>query len=164
MTGYASRCRELGIPYICDPGQSLTLWNGELMREWIRGSMMLITNDYELEIIMKMTGLKKSGILGLTKMVITTLGEKGSLISMAGEDRMIPAARVSDILDPTGAGDAYRAGLLKGLAMDRSIEQAAMMGAVAAAYAVEKYGTQEHGFTFDEFTSRFKDNFGELTS
>jgi len=164
MTGYASRCREMGIPYICDPGQSLTLWNGDLMRDWIRGSMMLITNDYELEVIMKMTGLKKSGILGLTKMVITTLGEKGSLISREGEDRMIPAARVSDILDPTGAGDAYRAGLLKGLAMDRSIEQAAMMGAVAAAYAVEKYGTQEHGFTFDEFTSRFKDNFGELTS
>ena len=164
MTGYASRCREMGIPYICDPGQSLTLWNGDLMRDWIRGSMMLITNDYELEVIMKMTGLKKSGILGLTKMVITTLGEKGSLIGREGEDRMIPADTVSDILDPTGAGDAYRAGLLKGLAMDRSIEQAAMMGAVAAAYAVEKYGTQEHGFTFDEFTSRFKDNFGELTS
>jgi adenosine kinase len=164
MTGYASRCREMGIPYICDPGQSLTLWNGDLMREWIRGSMMLITNDYELEVIMKMTGMKKGEILGLTKMIITTLGEKGSLISREGQDRMIPAARVSDILDPTGAGDAYRAGLLKGLAMNKEIEQAAMMGAVAAAYAVEQYGTQEHGYMFNEFASRYKDNFGELIS
>lgn len=162
MTGYASRCRERGIPYICDPGQSLTLWNGELMREWIRGSMMLITNDYELEIIMKMTGLEKSDILGLTKMIITTLGEKGSLISREGEDSMIPAAKATDILDPTGAGDAYRAGLLKGLAMDRGIERSAMMGAVAAAYAVEKYGTQEHSYTFEEFVSRYRENFGEL--
>jgi len=162
MTGYASRCRELGIPYICDPGQSLTLWNGELMREWIRGSMMLITNDYEIEIIMKMTGLKKSDILGLTKMIITTLGEKGSLISRDGTDSAIPPAKVTGILDPTGAGDAYRAGLLKGLATDRGIEQAAMMGAVAAAYAVEKYGTQEHSYTFEEFASRYRDNFGEL--
>ncbi|HYQ48774.1 MAG TPA: carbohydrate kinase family protein [Thermodesulfovibrionales bacterium] len=163
MTGYASRCRELGIPYICDPGQSLTLWDGELMREWIRGSMMLITNDYELEIIMKMTGLTKGEILGLAQMIITTLGEKGSLISRKGkQDRMIPSAKVTGILDPTGAGDAYRAGLLKGLAMNRDMEASAMMGAVAAAYAVEQYGTQEHSYTFEEFLSRYRDNFGEL--
>ncbi len=162
MIGYATRCRERGIPYICDPGQSLTLWTGEQLRDWIKGSMMLITNDYELEVIMKMTGLKKDEILGLTKMIITTLGDKGSLISMNGRDITIPAAKVSDVIDPTGAGDAYRAGLLKGLAMNKNIEDAAKIGSVAAAYAVEHYGTQEHRFTYEDFSERYQQNFGML--
>jgi len=162
MIGYASRCRKLGIPYICDPGQSLTLWTGDQLREWIRGSLMLISNDYELEVIMKMAGLKKEEILALTKMIITTLGEEGSLISTKGQDIMVPAAKAYDIMDPTGAGDAYRAGLLKGLAMNRNIEDSAKIGAVAAAYAVEKYGTQEHRYTYEEFLKRFQKNFGFL--
>ncbi|MDP2156830.1 MAG: carbohydrate kinase family protein [Nitrospirota bacterium] len=160
MIGYATRCREQGIPYICDPGQSLTLWTGEQLRDWIKGSMMLITNDYELEVIMKMTGLKKDEILSLTKMIITTLGDKGSLISMNGRDITIPAAKVSDVIDPTGAGDAYRAGLLKGLALNKNIEDAAKIGAVAAAYAVENYGTQEHCYTYEAFSERYQQNFG----
>jgi len=162
MIGYALRCRELGIPYICDPGQSLTLWTGEQLREWISGSMMLISNDYELEVIIKMTGLKKEEILGITKMIITTLGDKGSLISMDGRDITVPAAKAFDIMDPTGAGDAYRAGLLKGLAMNRNIEDAAKIGAVAAAYAVENYGTQEHRYTYEEFSERYQQNFDSL--
>ena len=80
----------------------------------------------------------------MTKTIVTTLGEKGSLISTPDGDMQIPAAKISEILDPTGAGDAYRAGLIKGLAMGKNIETAAKIGAVAAAYAIEKYGTQEH--------------------
>ena len=114
MTGYARICRDKGIPYICDPGQSLTKWDGESLREWIKGSAALISNDYELEMIAKMTGVEKQGLLALTKMIITTLGEKGSLISTSGSDRNIPAAKALTVADPTGAGDAYRAGLLKG--------------------------------------------------
>jgi len=162
MIGYATRCRERGIPYICDPGQSLTLWTGEQLRDWIRGSMMLISNDYELEVIMKMTGLKKAEILATTDMIITTLGDKGSLISTKDGDRAVPVAKVSDIMDPTGAGDAYRAGLLKGLAMNRNIEDAAKIGAVAAAYAIENYGTQEHSYTYEDFSERYKQNFGAM--
>jgi adenosine kinase len=162
MIGYASRCREMRIPYICDPGQSLTLWTPEQLRDWIKGSMLLITNDYELEVIMKMTGLKKTALLGLTGTIITTLGDKGSLISANGRELSVPAAKVSDVQDPTGAGDAYRAGLLRGLALRHGMEKAAKMGAVAAAYAVEKYGTQEHLFTPEAFADRFEANFGEL--
>ena len=132
------------------------------MTEWIKGSMMLITNDYELEVIMKMTGMKKNDILRLTRMVITTLGDKGALISAEGQEISVPAAKVADVMDPTGAGDAFRAGMLKGLALNMGIEKAAKTGAVAAAYAVEKYGTQEHTYTFDEFSYRYKQNFGEL--
>jgi adenosine kinase len=79
---------------------------------------------------------------------------------MNGRDITIPAAKVSDVLDPTGAGDAYRAGLLKGLAMNKNIEDAAKIGAVAAAYAVENYGTQEHYYTYEEFSERYRQNFG----
>lgn len=162
MIGYAATCREKGIRYICDPGQSLTLWTGEQLRDWIRGSMMLITNDYELEVIMKMTGLKKAEISRLTGMIITTLGEHGSLISADGKDLKVPAAKVSDVLDPTGAGDAYRSGLVKGMVLGRDIETAAKIGAVAATYAIEKYGTQEHHYTYEDFTERYRINFGEL--
>ncbi len=162
MIGYAATCSEKGVRYICDPGQSLTLWNGEQLRDWIRDSMMLITNDYELEVIMKMTGMKKAEILSLTGIIITTLGEHGSLITTQGKELKVPAAKVSEVLDPTGAGDAYRAGLLKGLALGRDLETAARMGAVAATYAVENYGTQEHHYTYDGFSERYRMNFGVL--
>jgi adenosine kinase len=112
--------------------------------------------------IMKMTGMNKKGLLGLTKIIITTLGEKGSLISSAEFDVAIPAATVHNVVDPTGAGDAYRAGLLKGIVLGRDIETSAKMGAVAAAFAIERYGTQEHHYAYEDFIARYKSNFGEL--
>ncbi len=162
MIEYAKTFKDKGINYICDPGQSLTQWEGETLIEWIDGSMLLISNDYELEMIMKITGMDKKRLKGLTKIIITTLGEKGSLISNSDFDVSIPAAKVHDVVDPTGAGDAFRAGLLKGIVIGRDIETAAKMGTVAAAYALEKYGTQEHRFTHEEFVERYRSNFGDL--
>jgi len=162
MIEYARICRDKGIPYICDPGQSLTKWEGKMLTDWLDGCLLLISNDYELEMIMKMTGIDKKGLLGLAKTIITTLGEKGSLISTPEIDVSIPAAKVFNILDPTGAGDAYRAGLLKGIVMGRDIETAARMGTIAATYAIEKYGTQEHYYTYEDFIERYKSNFGEM--
>jgi adenosine kinase len=162
MKEYAKKAKSKGIKCICDPGQSLTQWDGDSLREWIDGSYMLITNDYELELVMKMTGMDKKGLLGMTKTIIATLGENGSLVSNSNSDIRIPAAKISGIIDPTGAGDAYRAGLLKGLTMGKDIETAAKMGAVAAAYAIEKYGTQEHCFSYNEFAERYRSNFGEI--
>ena len=161
MMEYAKYYKANGIDCICDPGQSLTAWNGADLTEWIRGSALLISNDYELELISKMTGKDKKTLLGLTKTIITTLGEKGSLISTASSDISVPAARAKEVADPTGAGDAFRAGLLKGLVTGRNLETAAKIGAVSAVYAVEKYGTQEHHFTMDEFRTRYKANFGQ---
>ena len=160
MIGYADECRQKGIPYVCDPGQSLTQWDGAGLRAWIKGSAILISNDYELELVMKMTGLDKKGLLGLTRTIITTLGEKGSLISNSGSEMKIPSARVTSVVDPTGAGDAYRSGLLKGLSAGKDMLTAAKMGTVAAAYAVEKYGTQEHRFSLEDFMKRYGENFG----
>lgn len=161
MMEYAKFYKANGINCICDPGQSLTAWDGKHLTEWISGSTMLISNDYELELISKMTGKNKKELLGLTKTIITTLGEKGSLISTADGNSVIPAAKAKEVADPTGAGDAYRAGLLKGLVNGKDIETAAKIGAVTATYVIEKYGTQEHRFTLDAVKERFKTNFGE---
>lgn len=162
MIEYAKIYRSNKIKYICDPGQSLTAWEKTALIEWISGSEILISNDYELELITKMTGMDKKRLLSLTNIIITTFGDKGSLITTSGYEKTIPAAKIRDIVDPTGAGDAYRAGLLKGIALGKDIEATAKIGAVAAAYAVEKYGTQEHRYTYNDFLSRYKTNFGEL--
>lgn len=162
MIEYSAACKNKGMRYICDPGQSLTQWDGKTLTDWIDGSSVLISNDYELELIMKITGLDKKKLLGLTGTIITTIGEKGSLLSTVSTDICINAAKATNVVDPTGAGDAYRAGLLKGLAMGKDITTSAKMGAVSSAYAVEKYGTQEHRFSYEDFLKRYKENFGPI--
>ncbi len=162
MIEYAAICREKGIRYVCDPGQSLSKWEGKALRDWIDGSMLLITNDYEMELVMKITGMDKSGLLGLTERIVTTLGEKGSVILSPDYEAYIPSAKVNGVVDPTGAGDAYRAGLLKAVVTGRDIETAGRMGTIAASYAIGKYGTQEHYFTYEDFIERYRSNFGEM--
>lgn len=162
MMVYAREYKGRKVPCICDPGQSLTAWSKDAFIEWITGAAILISNDYELEMIMNMTGLDKKDLLGLTKTIITTLGEKGSLISSGDADITVPPAKIQEIVDPTGAGDAYRAGLLKGLVTGKDLETSAKMGSITAAYAVEKYGTQEHRYTYAEFMARYSTNFGAL--
>lgn len=163
MKRYGNLCKQKCIKYICDPGQSLTAWDKDAMLEWISGSFILISNDYELELIIKMTGLRKQEILNKTEYIITTLGEKGAIISSKHCDISIPAAKINDVLDPTGAGDAFRAGLIKGLVSGKDIETSAKIGAVSAAYAIEQYGTQEHHYTLADFIKRYRENFGDTT-
>jgi adenosine kinase len=160
MMEFARYYKTRNISCICDPGQSLPSWNGKDLTEWINGSFILIANDYELELISKLTGRDKSGLFELAKIIITTLGEKGSVISTLAGDIAVPAAKPLKVADPTGAGDAFRAGLLKGLVTGKDIETSARIGAVAAVYAVEKYGTQEHHFNYADFRQRYRDNFG----
>jgi len=161
MAAYAEEYKRRGIPCICDPGQSLTAWAGGALRKWIEGSSILITNDYELDLVMKMTGMDREALLGLTETIITTLGEEGSIVVRRGSEVRVPAVKAGVVVDPTGAGDAYRAGLLKGLVTGRDLETAARIGSVVAAYAVENYGTQEHFFTYEEFLKRYESAFPE---
>jgi len=165
MSTYAARFRDLGITYIFDPGQSLPAWSADSLREAIRGSEILISNDYELELIREKTRLSQEDLLGMTRRLITTRGEEGSEVKRFEEGAVrihhIPAVPPDSVCDPTGAGDAYRAGLMKGLRLrDDDILHAARMGAVCAAYAVEVYGTQTFHFTSDSFNRRFQDTFG----
>jgi len=154
MINYPRACKEKGIDYIFDPGQSLPMWEGKDLAKAIEGSRILIMNDYELDLILNKTGLDKKSLLGLTKVMITTLGEHGSQISTPRGDVNIPAAKAKKVTDPTGAGDSYRGGLIGGLIHGKDIEQCARMGSACASFAVECYGTQEYRFSEEEFTER----------
>jgi adenosine kinase len=162
MIGYARIFRERGIPYIFDPGQSLNIWSPDSLLEALTGSRIFISNDYELELTLKHTGISKALLLERTEIVITTKGELGSIVTTRNEEIHIPAAVPERVVDPTGAGDAFRSGLIKGLVTSRDIVTSARMGAVAASFAVERYGTQEYRFEELEFRSRFERNFGPL--
>jgi len=164
MRTYARMCREKKVPYIFDPGQSITAFLGDQLTEMLTGSSLMISNDYELEMIMRATGFERAQLLQRTGGIITTLGEIGSRICTRDQEVKIPAARASQVLDPTGAGDAYRAGLIKGMVMGKDLEDAARMGAVCASYAVECHGTQEHRFSQEEFWARYHANFDQPES
>lgn len=161
MITYSQSYKEHQIPYIFDPGQQIAVLSAEQLVEVITGSELLISNDYELEMIIQVTGLGKSDLLERTKAIISTLGENGSLLCSQENEVPISAAKALKVLDPTGAGDAYRAGLIKGLVMEKGLADAARMGATCASYAVECYGTQEHSFTNEGFWARHLATFGD---
>ncbi|MHC1700655.1 MAG: carbohydrate kinase family protein [Humidesulfovibrio sp.] len=156
--------KQAGIPYIFDPGQQITSLSGEQMTRAITGSLALCTNDYELEMVMKATGLTRAELLKRTGALVTTLGEHGSIIAQGGPDGQtevrVPAVKVQKALDPTGAGDAFRAGLMKGLCLGQTLAAAAALGSVCAAWCVEKKGTQEHHFTLDMADAQLRAHFG----
>ena len=154
MANYPRACKEKGIDYIFDPGQSLPMWDAEELVRAIKGSRIMIVNDYELNLITSKTGLKKGELLGLTGTIITTLGASGSEVSTPDREIAIPAITPRKVLDPTGAGDSYRGGLISGLIRDLDIEECARRGSVCASFAVECYGTQEYRFTMAEFNER----------
>ncbi len=154
MMKYSVTCKTKGIDYIFDPGQSLPMWDSQDLIQCIEGSKIMISNDYELELVVSKTGLGKKTLLQRTSAIITTLGELGSCVCTPDCEISIPAVRPKKVVDPTGAGDAYRAGLIKGLIQCRDLEQSAKMGSVCASFAVECYGTQEYYFSLKEFEER----------
>jgi adenosine kinase len=162
MIAYPKSYRERNIPYIFDPGQSIPALSNDALIDALTGSKLFISNDYELEMVMRSTGIQKSDLLKKTEAIITTLGEGGSLISTRDEDAQIPAVPVAQVLDPTGAGDAFRAGLIKGLVMGKSLVTAGRMGSVCAGFSVECQGTQCHRFSLEEFWNRYEANFGRI--
>ena len=156
MVNYPRACKARGIDYIFDPGQSLPMLDAKDLVQAIGGCRILISNDYELDLIMNKTGLKMEGLLSRARAVITTLGELGSRVYAPEGDITIPAVKPKKVEDPTGAGDSYRGGLISGLVRGENIEQSARMGSVCASFAVECYGTQEYGFRPEEFKERLK--------
>ena len=154
MLSYPGICRARGIDYIFDPGQSLPMLEAGNLTRAIEGCRILIANDYELELITSKTGLKKAQLLKLAEAVIVTQGEAGSLVSTQDDEYRIPAVKPKQAVDPTGAGDAYRGGLLSGLVQGKSIKESAKMGSVCASFCVECYGTQDYRFSKEEFDER----------
>jgi len=160
MVNYSRTCKAMGIDYIFDPGQSIPMLTPEELRQSIEGCRIMISNDYELELIMNKTCLKKGDLLKMAGAVIVTLGELGSKIITPGCETIIPAAKAKKVEDPTGAGDSYRGGLISGLVRGMDLLTAARMGSVCASFTVECYGTQEYRFTREEFDERYNSCFG----
>ncbi|QWR77347.1 carbohydrate kinase family protein [Candidatus Magnetomonas plexicatena] len=161
MLNFSRVYKQKGIKYIFDPGQSLPAWNGESLIEMITGAYIFISNDYELNLTMEKTSKTLADLLTLCKTVITTKGEHGSSIHTLKDGSVnteeIPIVKADKLSDPTGAGDAYRGGLLKGLAADINyLKVACDMGAAAASFCVEASGPQNFKFTQEEFNKRFQ--------
>jgi len=154
MLNYPGFCKARGIDYIFDPGQSLPMLKADQLVRAIEGCRILICNDYELDLITSMTGLKKEALMKLAGSIIITRGELGSTISTSDGEVGIPAVKAKVVVDPTGAGDAYRGGLISGLVRGKSIEHSARMGSVCASFAVECCGTQDYRFSPEEFSER----------
>jgi adenosine kinase len=163
MVQYADECRALGIRYIFDPGQQCARMSGDELAEGVTGANVVICNDYEFELLKQKTGLSEGDILRSTEALIVTRGEHGS--SIVTRDGRIDVAAVTPrrIVDPTGVGDAFRGGLMKGLALGVPYRECAQLGSVAAAYALEHLGGQSHAYSWSEFRQRYEDHFGTLT-
>lgn len=154
MLTYSRKFKKLKIPYIFDPGQSIPALGKNQLLEMMDGSRVFISNGYELEMVKAATGTDSNEILQHTDIMITTLGENGSVISFSDHNIAIPPVHPCCVSDPTGAGDAFRSGLIKGMVMEKDIIESANIGSTCASFAVEKYGTQTHCFTKDQFWTR----------
>jgi len=161
MCKYGSECRELGIPYVYDPGQQVVRSSPDEIHEGIVGAQSLFINDYEFELIQKHTGLKAKEIIDAVDFVVVTLGEKGSDVWVKDSLIHIPPVQPSCIADPTGVGDAFRGGFLRGLRLGLDWQTCGQMGALAATYCLENRGTQNHSYTIPEFIKRYRKLFDD---
>ena len=160
MVDYPRRYQEAGIYAIFDPGQSLPAWNGPDLTLAMGRCKMLVSNDYELGMITNTTGLDVAQLLGIVDTIVTTKGDAGcEIVSPEGVVR-VPVVPTPNAIDPTGAGDAFRGGLIKGLIDGKPIQRCVEMGTVAAHYAVQVSGTQNYTFTPAEFTETLEECFG----
>ncbi|HUM03154.1 MAG TPA: carbohydrate kinase family protein [Thermoanaerobaculia bacterium] len=170
MDAYARECRELGIPFLYDPSQQVARLSAEDLLTGLDGAAILIGNEYEFGIVEKKTGLSESEILSRVPVVIVTRGEGGSTIALRGGTpeapdgavtyRIPPAELRKPALDPTGVGDAFRAGLLAARRKGLSWEVAGRAGSVAAVFALETLGSQPRRYSREEFAARYVENFG----
>ncbi len=160
MLRHCAETKETGIPLLFDPSFQVIALDGEALRAAADGAEMVLVNDYEFEVLKDKTGLTERELMALARVWVVTLGERGSRLLVRGEGRIeVPAAKASRVVDPTGAGDAYRAGFLAGLVRGHSLDVCGRMGSVAAVYAVESRGTQEHRYSREEFAARYRESF-----
>jgi adenosine kinase len=161
MSNLAQECRERDIRFIYDPSQQVARLSGEELHRDMQGAYALVVNAYESEIISKKTGLSLDEIRKSVKVLVITQGARGSHIYTDGEKLEVPAFPPTEIKDPTGVGDAYRAGLMRGIASGWPLRLAGQVGALCATFVLENVGTQSHKFTMAEFIERFRTHFDD---
>jgi adenosine kinase len=170
MAKYAEECRTIRIPFMYDPSQQVARLTGPEILSGVEGAAILIANEYEFGVIEKKTGLSEAEILARVPVLIVTRGEEGSTIALRGgtadapdgavTHHIPPASLLGAAVDPTGVGDAYRAGLLAARHRGLSWEVAGRVGSVAAVYALETVGAQPRRYTLTHFLERYRENFG----
>jgi adenosine kinase len=160
MIEHATQFAEAGIPFIFDPGQGMPMFDGEDLRRFVDQATWVTVNDYEWQLLKDRTGWDVADVVRQTDALIVTRGGDGSHIYTSDTEYEIPAARPNSIEDPTGCGDAYRAGLLYGLLHELGWETTGRIASLMGAIKIEQHGTQNHSFTRDEFEQRFKASFG----
>jgi adenosine kinase len=161
MDKYARECRELGIDYIYDPSQQVARVGGDELAEGLTGAKVLILNDYEYSILQNKTGLDEAQLLERVETIIVTLGEQGSRIVTQDQVYHVPTAEPDAVLEPTGVGDAYRAGLIVGMARGFSWPVTGRIAALAAAYVIEHPGPQPKPYSLEALVARYRANFGD---
>ena len=164
MMRLCRECRERKIPFVFDPAHQLPRLDVSDLTEATEGAWILIGNDYEIELIKERMRCDHDTLMRHADMVVTTLGRDGSRITSRDGVTEIPAAPSGPVVDPTGAGDAYRAGLVAGLLRGLDVAVSGRVASLAATYAIEQVGTAEHAYSRDEFSERYRQSFGSYLS
>ena len=160
MRQHAAEFRAAGIRYIFDPGQGLPLFSGEELLEMIDGAAAVTVNDYEAQLVSERTGLSEEAIARRVEALVVTLGGEGSRIHAGGATIHVPAVPTSELVDPTGCGDAYRAGLLFGMAKRWDWQQSGRLASLLGSIKIGSRGGQNHVVDRDDVASRFEREFG----
>lgn len=161
MMQLAQECRDRRIPFIYDPSQQVARLSGEELFRDMQGAYVVICNAYEAEVISQKTGKSIDELRRSIDILVITEGERGSRILRNGEEIRVPVFPTTTILDPTGVGDAYRAGFVYGLVAGWDLLLAGQVGALCATYVLEQVGTQNHRFTIPEFIERFRTHYDD---
>lgn len=156
MDQYVEQCKELSIPYLYDPSQQIVRVDPQELRRGVDGAASLFLNDYEFELLQKHTGLTENQILSMVEFMVVTHGKDGAIIYVEGEEYRIPTVPPEKIVDPTGIGDAFRGGFLRGYQLGLDWQTCGQMGALAATFCLEQRGTQSHSYTPAEFLARYR--------
>jgi adenosine kinase len=160
MLLHARECAQHGIPFVFDPGQGLPMFSADEIAEFLRLADYVAVNDYEGKLLEEKTGRKLEQIAGDVKALVCTLGGRGSLLLAGGERHEIPTVQVERVIDPTGCGDAYRAGLLYGIAHGWDWPSTGKLGSLLGAIKIAQRGAQNHAPVRDEIEARFRRAFG----
>jgi adenosine kinase len=160
MLQHSREFAEKGVPFIFDPGQAMPLFNGEEFRTFIEQADYAIVNDYESQLLQTRTGWSAEEIARRVKAYIVTQGPRGSTVHADGKVYAIPAAQERRIVDPTGCGDAYRAGLIFGLTRGMDWPTTGRIASLMGTLKIEHPGTQNQRFTYAEFADQFRQQFG----
>lgn len=161
MSQLAEECRQRGLRFVYDPSQQIARMDGETLKRDMQGATLMVINQYESNMVMKKTGMTMDDLRAAVDLLVITHGAEGSDIYTNGDVIRVPAFAPKEILDPTGAGDSFRAGFITGLAYDLPLQLCGAIGALCATYTLEHVGPQARNYTLAEYIERFRQHYDD---